>query len=1133
MKQYLRPSGIECVGNITWGTHLCQFYESKQDLIDVLVPYFRAGLENNEFCIWITAEPLTKGQALEAVKEGIPEFDRYLQQGQIEIIPYDAWYLQDGVFDAQRVLDGWADKLNRAQERGFAGLRLSGNTSWLDKDSWNEFVDYEERIDQVIHSQPMIALCSYSLQRCQGSDVLDVLRNHRFALIRRRDGWDLVESSELKRAKQALLESEARFRRLAENAPDIIFRFELEPNHSISYVSPAVMSILGYDPSELYADFDLFLSSIYPEYRIIFQELIANPSMAKPVTICCQHKNGQMVWLELRVVPVNNSSGQLVATEGIARDVTERYWNEKRLQFAAEVSATLASSLDYETTTAQIARLAVPDLADCCIVDVVGENGPLQLLTLAHRNPEKEKWAREIRRNFSIDPGSSAVGPANVIQTGQPELYPDVTDSLLDSLATNENELKILKNAIRSAIVVPLQAHGRILGAMTLLTTESERIYGQSDLEMAMELANRAAVAMDNAHLFRDRERTEQKLRETSDYLEKLVNYANAPIIVWDPCFRITRFNQAFERLTGYSSREVLGKDLSMLFPESSRKESLEKIARTLAGEYWESVEIPILRRDGQTRVALWNSANIYAEDATTLLATIAQEQDITERKLAEKALRDSEERYRLLLDGARDYAILILDPQGRVESWSSGAQRVKGYREEEILGRHISCFYTQEDVEQGLPELELKLAAANGRYESQGWRVRKDGSRFWAEFVITSLHDGEGKLTGFSMVTKDVTEWKRSEEELRKLSRAVEQSPATVVITDTHGNIEYANPKFEETTGYTVEEALGKNPRILKSGHTSDEEYRQLWATIKAGGEWRGEFLNKKKSGDLYWESASISPIRSTDGTITHYLAVKEEITERKRADEEIQKLNADLTQRAKELDTINKELESFSYSVSHDLRAPLRGIDGFSQALLDEYGDRLDDKGQHYLKRVRAATQRMACLIDDMLTLSRVTRHELMRKEVDLSALAADAAADLMKAEPERCVEFVIEPNVIAFGDPRLLTAVLENLIGNAWKFTSKHPRARIQFGTIAQDGSTVYYVRDDGAGFDMAYSEKLFGTFQRLHSQSEFRGTGIGLATVQRIIHRHGGRVWAEGAPEQGATFYFTLEPAATTS
>ena len=265
-----------------------------------------------------------------------------------------------------------------------------------------------------------------------------MLRNHRFALIRRRDGWDLVESSELKRAKQALLESEARFRRLAENAPDIIFRFELEPNHSISYVSPAVMSILGYDPSELYADFDLFLSSIYPEYRIIFQELIANPSMAKPVTICCQHKNGQMVWLELRVVPVNNSSGQLVATEGIARDVTERYWNEKRLQFAAEVSATLASSLDYETTTAQIARLAVPDLADCCIVDVVGENGPLQLLTLAHRNPEKEKWAREIRRNFSIDPGSSAVGPANVIQTGQPELYPDVTDSLLDSLATNE-----------------------------------------------------------------------------------------------------------------------------------------------------------------------------------------------------------------------------------------------------------------------------------------------------------------------------------------------------------------------------------------------------------------------------------------------------------------------------------------------------------------------------------------------------------------------------------------------------------------------------------------------------------------------------------------------------------------------
>ena len=243
--------------------------------------------------------------------------------------------------------------------------------------------------------------------------------------------------------------------------------------------------------------------------------------------------------------------------------------------------------------------------------------------------------------------------------------------------------------------------------------------------------------------------------------------------------------------------------------------------------------------------------------------------------------------------------------------------------------------------------------------------------------------------------------------------------------------------------------------------------------------------------------------------------LSAVKRVTERKRADEEIQKLNADLTQRAKELDTINKELESFSYSVSHDLRAPLRGIDGFSQALLDEYGDRLDDKGQHYLKRVRAATQRMACLIDDMLTLSRVTRHELMRKEVDLSALAADAAADLMKAEPERCVEFVIEPNVIAFGDPRLLTAVLENLIGNAWKFTSKHPRARIQFGTIAQDGSTVYCVRDDGAGFDMAYSG-FFGTFSSFILNPSFRVLGLTWRGTAPH-HRHGGRVWAECAEQ----------------
>lgn len=499
------------------------------------------------------------------------------------------------------------------------------------------------------------------------------------------------------------------------------------------------------------------------------------------------------------------------------------------------------------------------------------------------------------------------------------------------------------------------------------------------------------------------------------------------------------------------------------------------------------------------------------------------------------RALSESEEKYRGLVEAINDW-VWEVDEDLVYTYVSPRVRSILGYEPEEIIGKTPWVLMPPEEAER----VKKDVAEAMGKREPfnayENTNIRRDGSIVVLETNASPIFDSKGAFRGYRGIDRDITERKAAENALRVSESRLANAQRLASL----GNWDWDIVTNELHWSDEIYRIFGVAPREFGAtydaflGYVHPEDRDKVITAVD------GALYDKKyysidhrvvlRDGTekIVHEEAEVV---YDDGRPLRMSGTVQDITERKKAEDEIRKLNVELeervAERTAELEAANSELEAFSYSVAHDLKTPLRTIDGFARILMRDSAEALGPSGREYIERLVAASRRMGELIDALLKLSRVMRAEISVERVYLSGVARAVASDLKKAQPEREAEVVIQENLAVDGDPGLLKTVMENLLGNAWKFTSKKKAARIEFGSYGEkDGKTVFFVSDNGAGFEMKYAERLFDPFQRLHGEDEFPGTGVGLATVQRIIRRHGGSIWAEGERDRGATFYFTI-------
>ena len=657
-------------------------------------------------------------------------------------------------------------------------------------------------------------------------------------------------------------------------------------------------------------------------------------------------------------------------------------------------------------------------------------------------------------------------------------------------------------------------------------------------------------VAQIGELLRKSEERYHQMIEEVEEYA----------IILLDEHGTILNWNKGAEKIKGYQQSEVTGKHFSIFYLPEDRANDLPgkllseaKTTGKAVSEGWR------VRKDG---TKFWGSMTLTAlhGEQQQVIGYSKVTRDLTDRKLAEdrlksyaeelqrqnEALVSSEERYHKMVEEVQEYAIIFLDPDGIIRNWNKGAQKIKQYKESEAVGRHFSMFYLPEDRLGKMPEILLAQAVTYGRAIHEGWRLRKDGTKFWGSITLTALHSENGSLIGFSKVTRDLTDKKladdqlrnfatelqRSNEELRKSEERYHKMIAEVqdyaiILLDVNGNIHNWNMGAQKIKGYSAAEIIGKNFQIFYGEEDRQSQLPQrLLSEATKTGRAIHEGWRVRKDGSKFWGSIVITALHDEDANVIGFSKVTRDLTEKKITEDKLKEYVQELQHR-------NEELDRFAFATSHDLQEPLRKVQTFADLIEQNPGD--PAAVTRHIQKIISSSERMLSLIRSVLEYSRVSKKVMAKVDTDLKEILSGVLSDfeVMIQEKQAVVKFDSLPVIKAI--PAQITQLFSNLLGNALKFSTDTPEINICVNKISSDQVTYWpdllvhgdywevVFSDNGIGFEPEYAEHIFSLFKRLHPKHQYGGSGIGLALSKRIMDNHNGFIHAVGTPGQGATFY----------